>query len=101
MGESSDDEEIPPTPKQATRTSRPGRRRIRRQVDKTYVDDQGFMVTKKEYESASETDDEPEPFKEKEAIKSEKVEAPQAKKAKLAAPGTKAQTGIMSFFKKK
>ena len=74
------------------------------------------MVTKKEYESASETDDEPEPFKEKEAIKSEKVrlnsllavlmlylqvEAPQAKKAKLAAPGTKAQTGIMSFFKKK
>jgi len=98
--ESSDDE-IPPTPKQATRTSRPGRRRIRRQVDKTYVDDQGFMVTKKEYESASETDDEPEPFKEKEAIKSEKVEAPQAKKAKLAAPGTKAQTGIMSFFKKK
>ena len=31
------------------------------------------MVTKKEYESASETDDEPEPFKEKEAIKSEKV----------------------------
>ena len=32
-----------------------------------------FMVTKKEYESASETDDEPEPVKEKEPIKSEKV----------------------------
>merc|ERR1719430_2951537 len=45
--ESSDDEEIPPTPKQPTRTSKPGRRRVRRQVDKTYVDDQGFMVTKK------------------------------------------------------
>merc|ERR1712142_1255920 len=90
--ESSDDE-IPPTPKQATRTSRPGRRRIRRQVDKTYVDDQGYMVTKKEYESASETDDEPEPVKEKTP---KKVEAPVAKKAKLAAPGgPKSQAGIM------
>jgi len=97
--ESSDDEEIPPTPKQPTRTSKPGRRRVRRQVDKTYVDDQGYMVTKKEYESASETDDEPEPVKEKTA---KEVEAPVAKKAKLAAPGgPKSQAGIMNFFKKK
>jgi DNA polymerase delta subunit 3 len=98
--ESSDDEEIPPTPKQPTRTSKPGRRRVKRQVDKTYVDDQGFMVTKKEYESASETDEEPEPVKEKEKTP-KKVEAPVAKKAKLAAPGAKSQAGIMSFFKKK
>merc|ERR1712025_948609 len=97
--ESSDDEEIPPTPKQPTRTSKPGRRRVRRQVDKTYVDDQGYMVTKKVYESASETDDEPEPVKEKTP---KKVEAPVAKKAKLAAPGgPKSQAGIMNFFKKK
>jgi len=96
--ESSDDEEIPPTPKQPTRTSKPGRRRVKRQVDKTYVDDQGFMVTKKEYESASETDEEPEPVKEKTP---KKVEAPVAKKAKLAAPGAKSQSGIMNFFKKK
>jgi len=96
--ESSDDEEIPPTPKQPTRTSKPGRKRVKRQVDKTYVDDQGFMVTKKEYESASETDEEPEPVKEKTP---KKVDAPVAKKAKLAAPGAKSQAGIMSFFKKK
>eukprot|EP00092_Neocalanus_flemingeri_P011604 GFUD01012505.1.p1 GENE.GFUD01012505.1~~GFUD01012505.1.p1 ORF type:complete len:459 (-),score=176.93 GFUD01012505.1:119-1495(-) len=99
--ESSDDEEIPPTPKQPTRTSKPGRRKVKRQVDKTYVDDQGYMVTKKEYESASETDDEPEPVKEKTPKKVEKIEAPAAKKPKLVAPGGKAQAGIMSFFKKK
>ena len=39
--ESSDDEEISTTPKQPTRTSKPGRRRVKRQVDTTYVDDQG------------------------------------------------------------
>jgi len=99
--ESSDEEEIPPTPKQPTRTSKPGRKRVKRQVDKTYVDDQGYMVTKKEYESTSETDDEPEPVKEKTPKKVEKVEAPAAKKAKLVAPGSKSQAGIMSFFKKK
>ena len=72
------------------------------------------MVTKKEYESASETDDEPEPVKEKTPKKVKvsceiifllshfKVEAPVAKKAKLAAPGgPKSQAGIMNFFKKK
>jgi len=99
--ESSDEEEIPPTPKQPTRTSKPGRRRVKRQVDKTYVDDQGYMVTKKEYESASETDEEPEPVKEKTPKKVEKIEAPAPKKAKLAAPGAKSQPGIMGFFKKK
>merc|ERR1712083_217164 len=99
--ESSEDDEIPPTPKQATRTSKPGRRRVRRQVDKTYVDDQGFMVTKKEYESASETDDEPEQVEEKTPKKVEKLEAPVAKKPKLVAPGgSKGQSGIMNFFKK-
>ena len=41
MIESSDEEEIPPTPKQPTRTSNPGRRRVRKLIDKTYVDDQG------------------------------------------------------------
>jgi len=100
--ESSDDEEIPPTPKQQTRTSKPGRRRVKKQVNKTYLDDDGYMVTKKEYESASETDDEPEVVKEKTPKKEEvKVEAPAAKKPKLAAPGGKTQAGIMNFFKKK
>jgi len=98
--ESDDEECIPATPKE--NIVRPGRRRVRKQVDKTYVDEQGYMVTKKVYESGSETDDEPEPVT-KEAKKSPepKVEAPAAKKAKLAAPGAKAQPGIMNFFKKK
>ena len=61
-----------------------------------------YMVTKKEYESASETDDEPEQVKEKTPKKVEKIEAPVAKKAKLVAPGgAKGQSGIMNFFKKK
>jgi len=99
--ESSDEEEIPATPKQPTRTSNPGRKRVRRQVDKTYVDEQGYMVTKKEYESGSETEDEQESVKEKTPKKVVKVEAPAAKKPKLAAPGAKSQAGIMNFFKKK
>ena len=34
------------------------RRRVKKQVDKTYVDEDGYMVTKKVVQSASETDDE-------------------------------------------
>ena len=55
--ESEEEEEIPATPKAETKT-RSGRRRVRRLVDKTYMDSKGYMVTKKEYESASESDTE-------------------------------------------
>ena len=67
--ESDDEEEIPATPVQEkvksklSGNSKPGRRRVRKLVDKTYMDDKGYFVTKKEYESASETDDEPEQVK--------------------------------------
>jgi len=101
--ESDDDDEIPATPKAETKT-RPGRRRVRRLVDKTYMDSKGYMVTKKEYESASESDTEqPEkkPVKKVTPKKHEKVEAPVAKKPKLTGSGGKGQTGIMNFFKKK
>merc|ERR1712059_45454 len=102
--EDEDEECIPATPTPKPSIARTGRRKVKKQVDKTYVDDQGYMVTKKVYESGSETDDEPEPAKKevkKSPIKESKVEAPAAKKAKLAAPGAKAQPGIMNFFKKK
>jgi len=101
--ESDDDDEIPATPKAETKT-RPGRRRVRRLVDKTYMDSKGYMVTKKEYESASESDTEqPEkkPVKKVTPKKHEKVEAPVAKKPKLTGSGNKGQAGIMNFFKKK
>jgi len=100
----SEDEVIPATPKEKT-ASRKGRRRVKRQVDKTYVDSEGYMVTKKVVESASETDEEPEETKAKvetvEPKAKKEVEAPAAKKTKLAAPGAKKQQGIASFFSKK
>ena len=73
----SDDEEIPATPVQEkvksklTGNSKPGRRRVKKLVDKTYMDDKGYFVTKKEYESASETDDEPEQVKKPDTPKKE------------------------------
>jgi len=67
----------PPTPKQPTRTSTPGRRTVKRKIDETYIDDQGYIVTKEEYESASETDEEPDPVKEKTPKKVGKIEAHQ------------------------
>merc|ERR1712112_340393 len=85
----SEDEVIPATPKENPKSSRAGRRRVKRTVDKTYVDEDGYMVTKKVVESASETGDEPEVKEEKPEVK--KVETknkdeavePKAKKAKV------------------
>ena len=57
------------------------------------------MVTKKEYVSGSETDEEPE--LKKPVKKVEKVEQPVARKPKLTGSGGKGQAGIMNFFKKK
>jgi len=96
----SDDEDIPATP--VTKSVKSGRKRVKKQVDKTFMDEKGYMVTKKVYESASETDDESsEPAKVPTPKKQEKVEPPASKKAKITGSGGKGQTGIMSFFKKK
>jgi len=107
----SEDEVIPATPKENPKSSRAGRRRVKRTVDKTYVDEDGYMVTKKVVESASETDDEPDVKEEKPEVKPEKLEVkkletknkdestePKSKKAKVVAPATKPQKGIMNFF---
>lgn len=57
----SDDEDgiVPPTPenKEKVMDVSKKRKRVRKLVEKTYTDEQGFMVTKKEFESASDTDD--------------------------------------------
>ena len=84
------------------------------------MDEKGYFVTKKEYESASETDDEPEQAKKPNTPKKEEkvrnifptkksyfivqlfqVEPPATKKPKLTGSGGKGQVGIMNFFKKK
>jgi len=104
--DSEDEEVIPATPKEKTEGKGGRRRRVKKQVDKTYVDDDGYMVTKKVVESASETDDEtevaPKPEVKKAVNKKETTEeAPAAKKQKVVAPGAKKQQGIASFFTKK
>ena len=61
--ESDDEEEIPATPVRDQTNTKTGRRRVKKLVEKTFMDKKGYMVTKKEYQSASETDEEPEPVK--------------------------------------
>ena len=56
----SDDELLPPTPKVTESKCKPGKHRVKKQVSKTFVDEEGFMVTKKVMESCSETDEESE-----------------------------------------
>eukprot|EP00088_Acartia_fossae_P026719 TRINITY_DN2751_c0_g1_i4.p1 TRINITY_DN2751_c0_g1~~TRINITY_DN2751_c0_g1_i4.p1 ORF type:complete len:460 (+),score=194.14 TRINITY_DN2751_c0_g1_i4:41-1420(+) len=113
--ESDEEEEIPSTPQLQSKTNSQtgGRRKVRKEVDKTYIDDKGFMVTKKEFVYESEEDDgtqdsPPAPVqKAKPAVMAENkksppaAEKPAAKKAKLAAGVNAKQPGIMSFFKKK
>jgi len=104
--DSEDEEVIPATPKEKREGKGGRRRRVKKQVDKTYMDEEGYMVTKKVVESASETDDEtevaPKPEVKKAVNKKETTEeAPAAKKQKVVAPGAKKQQGIASFFTKK
>lgn len=100
-----EEEEIPSTP-QPSQSSTTGRRRVRKMVDKTYIDEKGYMVTKKEavFESEDEPEAEEEPVKKPEAKveKAASSSGPAAKKPKLMSAGTSTkQQGIMAFFKKK
>ena len=106
----SDDEILPPTPKIAENKSKPGRHRVKKQVSKTFVDEEGFMVTKKVMESCSESDDEPDNSdianKTKDASKDSqkklesKTTAQNVKPKTMVAHNNK-QSSIMSFFQKK
>lgn len=78
------------------------KRRRRKLVPKTYLDDDGFMVTEKVWESESASEVEEEPAKNAAVAPQKKVDLP-AKKSqqKKSSPVKGKQTVLMSFFKKK
>ena len=107
--ESDEDELLPPTPKVAESKCKPGKHRVKKQVSKTFVDEDGFMVTKKVMESCSETDEEPETSdipaakasaKDSQKISEHKNTTPNIKPNSMVAQNNK-QSSIMSFFQKK
>ncbi|XP_021925992.1 DNA polymerase delta subunit 3 isoform X2 [Zootermopsis nevadensis] len=109
--ESDTDDVIPPTPEAELKR---GRKRVRKMKDKTYVDEDGYILTCKEYVFESCTDSEVEQEKENEkklskgnceqfeTKKSESVKPvskePPAKKK--ASPQKTKQATLMNFFKK-
>lgn len=116
QSDSEDDDIVPPTPEPATTKSKvtngdtketSKRARIKKRVTKTYVDETGFLCTKQEMQSCSESEGETEqkkdsPAKSKPGSEEKKQDTA---KAKAKAPpvnssGTK-QASIMNFFKKK
>ncbi|XP_042883956.1 DNA polymerase delta subunit 3-like [Penaeus japonicus] len=111
--ESDSEEDIPPTPQPAAKVDlMKGEKRGKRKklVDKTFMDEDGFFVTKKEYEYVSDSGEEdPLPVKEivspkKQATppQSGKNASPKKGESKAAAsPVKKKQANIMNFFKKK
>ena len=109
--ESDDDEVLPPTPTQSkSKKSKPGRHRVKKQVSKTFVDEEGFMVTKKVMESCSETDEEECEATSKDKQNSSKESLKENTKSNTIATTGKIkntvvhnnkQASIMSFFQKK
>ncbi|KAK7090602.1 DNA polymerase delta subunit 3-like [Littorina saxatilis] len=80
------------------------RRRKRKLVPKTYLDEDGFMVTEKVWESDSTDASEKEEETKKKVAPQKKAEPAPAKKnspQKKASPAKGKQASIMSFFKKK
>lgn len=107
-----EDEMIPPTPEPKSQTqpvarsTAPGRRRVRKMVNKTFTDDQGFTVTKKTMESGSETDDEAQESSTTEDRPVLRAQNKQAPKSVVQEPTKKSpakvkQASIMNFFQKK
>ena len=104
------DEPVPASHKSTDNDSnKPGekrRKRTRKLVSKTYVDDSGFMVTEKVYESdstdASEAEEIPK-VTSKPASRSPTKAKPQDKKKKVSPVSNtgKKQMSLTSFFKKK
>ncbi|XP_060078740.1 DNA polymerase delta subunit 3-like isoform X2 [Ylistrum balloti] len=80
------------------------RKRRRRQVPKTFMDEDGYMVTEKVWESESTdaSDVEPAPAVAKETPKLQQKKSPQKSPVKKSPPtGNTKQKTMMSFFKKK
>ena len=82
-------------------------------VSKTFVDEEGYMVTKKEMQSCSESDHEPEPVEQETAKSASHMDAVTGKGAAssngnmpskgkvVTASAQNKQSSIMSFFQKK
>jgi DNA polymerase delta subunit 3 len=96
---------LPDTPQTKETTVPSGRgRRKRKMVNKTFIDESGFMVTKKEYESCSESEEEklspaqqpPPPTK-----PSTSSDTKSPKKVALTTSNNRKQATIMNFFTKK
>lgn len=105
-----DNDVIPPTPDPPLKK---GRKRIRKLIDNTYMDKDGYMLTRKEYVFESCTESEPEEKEKENKTKdnseherTEKVspkvdkKEPSPKKKKVSPQNIK-QASIMNFFKKK
>lgn len=108
------DDEIPPTPLNNTIKITSGivnPKKRRKVIDKTYTDDDGYILTRKEevYESCSENEQEVEvaavikPLKleTKENSPIKKKNSPKASKKKISPPQKGKQSTLTSFFKKK
>ncbi|CAL4078367.1 unnamed protein product, partial [Meganyctiphanes norvegica] len=95
----SEEEIIPSTPQTDNSESTRGKRK--KLVDKTYMDDDGFLVTKKEYEYVDNSEDEKEVKAEETKSKSPKKVEEQPKKTEPSPVKKNKQANIMSFFKKK
>lgn len=111
--ESDSEEDIPPTPQPESKVDlmkSETRGKKKKLVDKTFMDEDGFFVTKKEYEYVSDSGGE-DPLPVKEIVSSQKqVTPPQSSKnaspkkeesKTRASPVKKKQANIMNFFKKK
>ncbi|XP_033759315.1 DNA polymerase delta subunit 3-like [Pecten maximus] len=78
------------------------RKRRRRQVPKTFMDEDGYMVTEKVWESESTDASDVEPTVPKETPKPTQKKSPQKSPQKKSPPtGNTKQKTMMSFFKKK
>ena len=91
----SEDDVVPATPQENPKKHH----RVKKRVTKTYVDESGFLCTKQEMQSCSESDQDEPVVPKKEP---EKIKEPKAKPAvKSNNSATNKQASIMSFFKKK
>merc|ERR1711997_351168 len=90
---------LPATPAAEETKSMKGSRRTRKLVNKTFVDESGFLVTKKEYASCSE-EDEPAPSPPKKVQNEEKPKSP-ATTVSSPTKVNKKQSSIKNFFTKK
>nr|XP_040576728.1 DNA polymerase delta subunit 3-like [Lepeophtheirus salmonis] len=100
--ESESEDEIPSTPTIQEPSTFTKKRKVRKLVKKQYVDDEGYMVTKEEYENKSEEEEKEEEGGRGNVIKSVITKPPPKSPKKMketTAPKNK-QASIMNFLKR-